>query len=129
MRGNKPAKRNFTDRLLWTGFAAAIVAAVAIARTADKDANEANAWSKWITHAQNVLGVLDDTRGNTLSALAAIQNYYQSSDLKNLDRVINLVSKLNRQSVVLRSLTLDKRVPAESTRSIRSERAANDSAR
>ncbi|MGA3229035.1 MAG: ATP-binding protein [Candidatus Binatus sp.] len=107
MRGNKPAKRNFTDRLLWTGFAAAIVAAVAIARTADKDANEANAWSKWITHAQNVLGVLDDTRGNTLSALAAIQNYYQSSDLKNLDRVINLVSKLNRQSVVLRSLTLD----------------------
>ncbi|MGO9593504.1 MAG: sensor histidine kinase [Steroidobacteraceae bacterium] len=71
------------------------------------DANEANAWSKWITHAQNVLGVLDDTRGNTLSALAAIQNYYQSSDLKNLDRVINLVSKLNRQSVVLRSLTLD----------------------
>ena len=81
MSENKLAKRNFTDRLLWAGFAAAIVAALAIGWNADKDANESYAWSNWITHTQSVLGVLDDTRGNSLSALAAIQNYYQSGDL------------------------------------------------
>ena len=107
MSENKLAKRNFTDRLLWAGFALAIVAAVAIGRSADKDANESYAWSTWITHTQDVLGVLDDARGNALSALAAIQNYYQSGDLRNLHSVSNLVSKLERQSVVLRTLTRD----------------------
>ena len=107
MSEDKLAKRNFTDRLLWAGFALAIVAAVAIGRSADKDANESYAWSTWITHTQDVLGVLDDARGNALSALAAIQNYYQSGDLRNLHSVSNLVSKLERQSVVLRTLTRD----------------------
>ncbi len=107
MSENKLAKRNFSDRLLWAGFGAAIVAAVLIGWTADKDANESYAWSTWITHTQDVLGVLDDTRGNTLAALAAVQNYYQSNDLRNLDRVVNLASKLKRQSAVLRSLTSD----------------------
>ena len=40
MSEDKLAKRNFTDRLLWAGFAAAIVAALAIGWNADKDANE-----------------------------------------------------------------------------------------
>ena len=78
MSEDKLAKRNFTDKLLWAGFALAIVAAVAIGWNADKDANESYAWSEWITHTQIVLGVLDDVRGNTLAALAVIQNYYQS---------------------------------------------------
>jgi len=104
---DKLAKRNFTDRLLWAGLALAIVAAVAIGWTADRDANESYAWSNWITHTQDVLGVLDDARGNTLSALAAIQHYYQSGDRRNLDSVSNIVSRLKRQSLVLRSLTLD----------------------
>src|SRR5208282_154766 len=104
---NKLAKRNFSDRLLWAGFGAAIVAAVLVGWTADKDANESYAWSTWITHTQDVLGVLDDTRGNTLAALAAIQDYYRSGDLKNLDRIINIGTKLKQQSAVLRSVTLD----------------------
>src|SRR5208283_2348136 len=102
---NKLAKRNFSDRLLWAGFGAAIVAAVLVGWTADKDANESYAWSTWITHTQDVLGVLDDTRGNTLAALAAIQDYYRSGDLKNLDRIINIGTKLKQQSAVLRSVT------------------------
>ena len=107
MSEERLAKRNSTDRLLWAGFALAIIAAVAIGWNADKDANEAYAWSNWITHTQNVLGVLEDARGNSLAALAAIQNYYQSGDLRNLDSVSNLVSKLKLQSAVLRSLTVD----------------------
>jgi len=103
----KLSKRNFTDRILWAGFALAIIAAVAIGWSADKDASEANAWSKWITHTQNVLGVLEDARGNSLAALAAIQNYYQSGDLRNLDSVGDLLSKLKRQSAALRSLMVD----------------------
>ncbi len=100
-------KGNLIDRLLWLGFAVAIVAAVAIGWSADKDANESYAWNVWITHTQNVLGVLDDAQGNTLSTLAAIRTYYQNGDLTSLDSVISLVSKLERQSAVLRSLTVD----------------------
>jgi len=103
----KLGKRNLTDRLLWAGLAAAIVAAVAIGWNADKDAHESYAWNNWVSHTQSVLDALDDAQENSLAALSSIQNYYQSGDLKNLASVSNSISKLKRRSVVLRSLTGD----------------------
>ena len=105
MSEDKLQKPNFTDKVLWIGFVLAVFAAVAVAWNADKDANESYSWSNWITHTQDVLGVLEGARGNSLSALAAIQNYYQSGDLRNLDTVSNAVAEIKRRSVVLLSLT------------------------
>jgi PAS domain S-box-containing protein len=100
-------KRNLIDRLLWAGFAAAIVAAAAVGWNVYRDANESYSWNNWITHTQIVLGVLEDARGSSLSALAAIQNYDQSGDPRNLESVSNTLSILKRQFAVLRSLTVD----------------------
>src|ERR1700688_4829073 len=80
-------KRNLIDRLLWAGLALAIVAAAAIGWNADKDANESYTWNNWITHTQSVLDALEGSRGYSLSALAAIQGYYQNGELKNLSQL------------------------------------------
>jgi PAS domain S-box-containing protein len=100
-------KRNFTERLLVGGFAAAIVAAVAIGWNAHQDAKNSYAWSDWEAHTQSVLEALDDARGTSFSSLPAIRNYYQRRDLRDLAGVSDIVSKLNQQSAVLRSLTRD----------------------
>ena len=107
MREDLHPKRNLIDRLLWAGFAAAIVAAAAVGWNVYRDANESYSWNNWITHTQIVLGVLDDARGSSVSALAAIQNYDQSGDPGNLESVNNILSTLKRQFAVLRSLTVD----------------------
>ena len=107
MRQELHPKRNLIDRLLWAGFAAAIVAAAAVGWNVYRDANESYSWNNWITHTQIVLGVLDDARGSSVSALAAIQDYDQSGDPGNLESINNILSILKRQFAVLRSLTLD----------------------
>jgi PAS domain S-box-containing protein len=104
---DKLPKPNLIDRLLWAGFALAIVAAVAVGWNIHRDADESHSWSDWITHTQTVLGALDDVQGNSLSALVAIQNYDQNGDVKSLEDVTNTAFKLKRQSAELRSLTQD----------------------
>ncbi|HKN11905.1 MAG TPA: PAS domain S-box protein [Candidatus Binatus sp.] len=104
---DKLPKRSLIDRFLWFGFAVAVVAAAAIGWNADRDANESYAWNGWITHTQSVLDALEEARGYSLSALSAIQDYYESGDLKDLGKVDDMIAKLDRQSHVLRALTVD----------------------
>ncbi len=100
-------KRNLVDRLLWLGFAVAIVAAAAIGWNAERDASESYAWNGWISHTQSVLDALEEARADSLSALAAIQNYYLNGDPKELGQLSNTLTKLDRESHLLRSLTAD----------------------
>ena len=107
MNDDSLPKRNLIDRSLWVGFAVAVVIAAAVGWNAYRDANESYAWSNWITHTQIVLDALEDARGYSLSALAAIEGYYRSGDLKTLGQLNDVVAKLDRQSHLLRALTFD----------------------
>ncbi len=100
-----------STRLIWFGFAAALVAAVVVIWTAFGDLDALAERSDWITHTQNVLDVLEVTRADTFSGATATQDYYRSGDSKRLDGLLRDLSGLQQQAAALRTLTSDN--PAE----------------
>ena len=104
--GNLP-KRNFVDRLIWLGFALAVVAAVATGLVVNQDLDRLYVGNEWITHTQSVVDGVEAARGDSIAGLVAIQDYCRSADPKDLDQVGGLVAKIARQSTVLRFLTRD----------------------
>ena len=107
-------KRNLIERLLWLGFAACVVAAAAIGRNVWKEAIESKTWSAWVAHTQSVLDALEIARRDSLDLLLSAWNYEQTGDLKDLGRLKDSLAKLDRESQLLRSLTLDN--PSQQTR-------------
>jgi PAS domain S-box-containing protein len=104
--GNLP-KRNFVDRLIWLGFALALVAAVTTGWYANEELAEFSAWSGWITHTQTVVDAVEEASEYSIAGLVAIQDYCRRADLKDLDQVGDMVAKIARQSIELRFLTRD----------------------
>jgi CHASE3 domain sensor protein len=94
-------------RYLLAGFAIAIVAAVAMALTAYNDSSRSYNSRNWITHTGQVIGTLDAARGDSFAALAELQAYAQGGNRAHLDNLAAKVSDLQRQSMILRSLTSD----------------------
>ncbi|HEY6419446.1 MAG TPA: PAS domain S-box protein [Candidatus Binataceae bacterium] len=100
-------RRNFEDKFLGVGFALAIVAAVAIGWNAYSDARESSDWYRWIAHTQIVIATLDAAHADSFSSLIALQAYAKSEDLSDLDKHTKIVSRLQRESAALRTLTVD----------------------
>ncbi|MFZ0678428.1 PAS domain S-box protein [Candidatus Binatus sp.] len=104
--GNLP-KRNLVDRLIWLGFALALVAAVTTGWYANEELAEFSALSGWITHTQTVVDAVEEAREDSIAGLVAIQDYCRNADPKDLEQVGDMVAKIARQSIVLRFLTRD----------------------
>ncbi|MGC2302315.1 MAG: PAS domain S-box protein [Candidatus Binatus sp.] len=95
------------DRLIWLGFALALVAAVTTGWYANEELAEFSALSGWITHTQTVVDAVEEAREDSIAGLVAIQDYCRNADPKDLEQVGDMVAKIARQSIVLRFLTRD----------------------
>jgi two-component system sensor histidine kinase/response regulator len=103
-----------STRLIWTGLAAALVAALVVGWTALGDVSTLTVLSGWITHTQNVLEVLGVARADNFSGIAATQEYYRSGDPTRLNGLDGDLSGLQHQAAALRTLTSDN--PAQQQR-------------
>ena len=70
--------------------------------------------TNWITHTQNVLEVLEVARADAFFGVAAMQEYYRTGDLKQLEGLPGDFFWLQHQLAALRTLTSDN--PAEQGR-------------
>ena len=94
-------------RLIWIGFAAALIAAAIVVWSALNNASDFAQRSIWITHTQNVLEALGAARKSNFSALTATQEYFRSGDSKRMDGLLDDLSQLRRGTAALRTLTSD----------------------
>ncbi len=99
-----------SSRLVWIGFATALVAAAIVIWSALGNPNSFAERSDWITHTQNVLEVLEVARADAFFGVAATQEYYRSGDQKRLDGLPADFFWLQHQAAALRTLTADNPV-------------------
>ena len=90
-------------RLIWIGFAAALIAAAIVVWIALNNASDFAQQSIWMTHTQNVLEVLGAARASNFSALTATQEYFRSGDSKRMDGLLDDLSQLRRGAATLRN--------------------------
>jgi len=94
-------------RLIWIGFAAALIAAAIVVWSALNSASNFAQRSIWITHTQNVLEVLGTAGASNFSALTATQEYFRSGDPKRMEGLLDDLAQLRRGAATLRTLTSD----------------------
>ncbi len=100
--------------LVWIGFAMALVAAAVVVWSALGNPNNFAERTDWITHTQNVLEVLRVAKADAFFGVAAVQEYYRTGDLKQLEGLPGDFFWLQHQLAALRTLTSDN--PAEQGR-------------
>ena len=103
-----------SSRLVWIGFATALVAAAVVVWSALGNPNNFAERTNWITHTQNVLEVLRVAKADAFFGVAAVQEYYRTGDLKQLEGLPGDFFWLQHQVAALRILTSDN--PAEQGR-------------
>jgi two-component system sensor histidine kinase/response regulator len=92
---------------VWFGVAGVIMAAAMTLVELNRYSAEVTAAHDWVMHTQRVIETLGDARWSTFQTLSSFQHYWRRGQRTQLDQAQAAWADLERQSAILRRLTLD----------------------